>query len=313
MVNLVKDRYIKKNEQQERIGIGISFGTFGELLQGVLQDNNNFLVTMPIECYSRAKYISNKSSNILKVFPTYKTKSLNLANHILKHFNLQEGGILAIESNLSVGKGLASSSADLVATSRAISDYYGIDISNTLLNRFMREIEPSDGVMYDGIVSFYHRKVRLCKYIGNVPPLSIVGIDEGGVVDTIAYNKVQKEFTDYEKKVYEQLLNTITKAIKEKNINEIGRIATKSALMNQRFIYKKNLHKLIEICEEVDGLGVIVTHSGTCLGILLSTEDVNFDTKLFKVKNKLYTITDDVFVYHSWRGKLENMDFQSKF
>jgi L-threonine kinase len=93
----------------------------------------------------------------------------------------------------------------------------------------------------------------------------------------------------------------------------IGKVATKSALMNQKFIYKKNLERMIKICEEIGGLGVIVTHSGTCLGILLSTEDVNYDTKLLEAKKELYKIADDVFVYYSWSDQAEYTNFYSGF
>lgn len=85
-----------------------------------------------------------------------------------------------IESDLPIGKGLASSSADLLATARAIESCYGINIPISLLQRFMVEIEPTDGVMYPGVVSFFHRKVELGEIFGPMPRMTVVAVDEGG-------------------------------------------------------------------------------------------------------------------------------------
>ena len=42
--------------------------------------------------------------------------------------------------------------------------------------------------MYGHVVAFYHRQVRLCRVLPELPPLTIVGIDEGGQVDTVDFN-----------------------------------------------------------------------------------------------------------------------------
>src|SRR4029079_11819053 len=101
---------------------------------------------------------------------------------------------LELESNIPIGKGLASSSADLVATARAIDDCFKLGMSEEILKMFLRQIEPTDGVMYPGVVSFYHRQVQLREFLGQLPGLTIVSIDEGGEVDTVEFNKIPKPF-----------------------------------------------------------------------------------------------------------------------
>ena len=66
----------------------------------------------------------------------------------------------------------------------------------------MAEIEPTDGVMYPGVVSFYHRKVELGEIFGPMPRLTVVAVDEGGEVDTIEYNRLRKPYTSEEKLEY---------------------------------------------------------------------------------------------------------------
>lgn len=143
-----------------RVGQGSSNGTFGELLQGVLEEDNlDFLVTLPITRTSTATFYSISSYENVVVLPFSKQKSKKLVENILQYFNFPLGGILEINSNLPVGKGLASSSADLVAASRALEDCFNIKIERTLLEYFLSGIEPTDGVMYDGAVSFTIEKL----------------------------------------------------------------------------------------------------------------------------------------------------------
>ena len=94
-----------------RIGTGTAFGTFGELLQGVHADNDlDFLVTFPIDRRSKVIHSSPYPSRELKVVPEFKQKSVQLAARLLEYFSLPCKGLLLIESDLPIGKGLASSS-----------------------------------------------------------------------------------------------------------------------------------------------------------------------------------------------------------
>lgn len=287
-----------KLAKQVKHGYGSAFGTFGELLQGVVRERD-FLVTLPISLYSHATYTYDPAADHVTVFPSSKQKSKKLATNIVKHYGLPAGGHLELQSGLPVGKGFASSSADLVAVVRAISDCFKFDIPIETLQYFLAEIEPTDGVMYAGVVSFYHREVELCDFIGQLPQLSIVSIDEGGTVDTVEFNKIPKNYSTEEKDRYNLLLEELTTAIREGDVRTIGRVSTLSAMMNQRLRPKKTLDQLVAICQEINGLGVVVAHSGTCLGILLSNTDQLFYEKLKLARERLLEVSDEVMIYHS--------------
>ncbi|WP_128895652.1 GHMP family kinase ATP-binding protein [Longirhabdus pacifica] len=282
-----------------RIGKGTAFGTFGELLQGVGSDDQDFLVTLPIQRYSTVIFTSQPDREELIVSPSSKKKSAQLAKNILKYFNLPQGGMLEIVSTVPVGKGLASSSADLVATARAISHCFDIELEEEQLETMLHQIEPTDGVMYEGVVSFYHRRVKLQQFLGMLPPLTIVSIDEGGEVDTVEFNQFPKPFTEEEKQGFDQLLKNIAKAITAQDLKRIGEISTHSAVLNQKLKKKKFFEHVMEICNVIHALGVIVTHSGTCIGILLSPEDEHYTQQLQTAYDKLYELAGEVTIYHS--------------
>lgn len=282
------------------IGLGKAFGTFGELLQGRLEENEtDFLVTLPIACYTYATFIGSSGDEEMTVFPTYKRKSLRLAELILDFYDLPRGGHLLLESDLPVGKGLASSSADMVATARAIASYYGIAIPNKHLQLFLHDIEPTDGVMYPGIVSFHHRQVELRAFLGTLPEMTIVAIDEGGELDTIKFNSLPKPFTTAEKREYQNLLDAVAAAVQQQDLAMIGQIATRSTMLNQKLNPKRTLNELIAICKNVDGLGIIVAHSGTCAGILLATETPYYPQQLQSACYQLSQRVAEPLIYRS--------------
>jgi len=281
-------------------GTGRAFGTFGELLQGCLGSARlNFLVTFPISCFAYACFVPDPELRDVTVTPAEKQKARRLASMLLAHYHLPAGGRLRLESDLPVGKGLASSSADLVATARAIAACYGLHIPRSLLLQSMAAIEPSDGVMYPGIVSFYHQQVRLHEFLGTLPPLTILGLDEGGRLDTIEFNRRPKPFSENDVDQYEHLLGRITGAIRRHDLEGVGQTATASALLNQKLNPKQTLVDLLAICREVQGLGVAVAHSGTCLGLLLSPQHPRYRWQLQTGYNLLATLTKNVLVYHS--------------
>lgn len=258
----------------DSVGRGTAYGTFGELLQGVLFENGlDFLVTLPIAQFSTAIFHARADDDEVRVVPGPKAKSRLLAERILRAYAPRVGGLLQLSSTLPVGKGFASSSADLVATARAVADALGIVIDERTLEDFLRDIEPSDGVMYSGVVAYYHREVRLRERLGFLPPLLIVGHDEGGMVSTIEFNRRPKSLTDADKREYDDLLRTLTRAVREVDLPTLGAVATRSTEKNAKLLPRNHLADLKRICATAGGLGVVAAHSGTMLGILFADDE----------------------------------------
>lgn len=283
------------------VGVGRAFGTFGELVQGVLPpDGSNFLVTLPIARWTVAVFRSEPDQP-LRVLPSGRTKSRRLVELMCRHYGLPCGGTLALSSDLPVGKGLASSSADLVAAARAVADAFGVDPSPRAIEDLLRQIEPTDGVMYDSVVAFAHREVRLREALGSLPPLTIVGVDEGGTVDTIAFNAIPKPFGPDEMYEYESILATVRRAMAAGDAATLGAMATRSAQLNQRLRPKHLLDAMVRLARDCGALGVAVAHSGTTLGVLLADGDPDYPTKLDRLLTGCRAFGLPVAVDHTLR------------
>ncbi|MER9216704.1 hypothetical protein NKI54_32760 [Mesorhizobium sp. M0663] len=282
---------IAEDGQQPRVhsddGEALCCGTFGELLQGQLPigsvpRDHHFLITMPIALFARAYFMPIACARSVTVYPAHKVKAKRLAENLVIALGVS-GGILFLQSEIPEGKGLASSSADLVATARSIARCFRRRVQTSLIEKLMAEIEPSDGVMYPGVVAYQQRTCSLLSFLGQMPPLAIVGIDEGGTVETVDYDKRRGEISASHRAEYQHLLDRARIAIPRGDTATIGRIATASALLHQERAPKEHLNSMLKASEATGALGVIVAHSGTMIGILLDRTAADFPRKLRSV------------------------------
>lgn len=283
----------------DTVGTGAAFGTFGELLQGVLpEEDPHFLVTFPIDHWTTATFHARTAPGI-EVRPAHKHKSRRAAQLALEAGGMPGGGVLELSSALPEGKGLASSSADLVATVRAVGDAMGLAFPASRIEDILRRIEPSDGVMYDEIVAFHQRSVRLRRRLGKLPPLTVVGFDEGGQVDTISHNRLPIPFDSAGRREYARLLDELSEAMAGGDLATVGRISTRSALLNSRVRARRDVEHLVGLCRDLEGVGLALTHSGTMLGIVFADDDPCLTEKVNEARTRHSTGERQVGLYHS--------------
>jgi uncharacterized protein involved in propanediol utilization len=248
--------------------IGTCSSSYGELLQGVLAGDEHFLVTLPINISSKATFIPDSISGI-RVHPSSKIKTQFFVEKLNEAYGLNLSGTMTMQNEIPEGKGLSSSTADLVAALRAIENYLDILLPRNEIDAIFRSIEPSDGLLYPHSVVYKHRQCTLLRPLGHLPSLTIVSIDQGGTLDTVSYNKRPRVYTEHDHKTYASLLEKMTFAFEIDDLHTIGSIATESALLNQRFNFKPHLDGMLRVARQVKAYGVINTHSGTCLGLLI--------------------------------------------
>ncbi|MGI5216856.1 hypothetical protein [Nocardia sp. CA-290969] len=285
-----------------RVGVGSAFGSCGELLQGVTAEHDrHFLVTLPIARGSVAVFEPDPHRHAVTVIPAHKTKSRMLARALLARSAVLRGGVLTLLGDLPEGKGLASSTADLVATARAVADAEGREIGAAEIETELRRIEPSDGVMYPGAVAFYHRDVRLLAALGALPALTVVTGDEGGRVDTVDFNRRATGCTAAAKREYSGLLAELTAAVARRDVLAIGAVATRSAELSTGQRARPHLDATISAARDLGAAGVVVAHSGTITGILLDEADPVLPVKIAAARRVCAGFAETVTVHRTWR------------
>ncbi len=256
-------------------------GSCGELIQGMMGDVN-FLVTCPVNCYSLVSIKKNNSGDI-SVNILGKNKLLSAVKETIKMYNFdnRSGYEIILESDLPIGKGMASSTADMTAAIIATAILNDKYLSEDEIAKILLKIEPSDGIFYQGIVAFDHIHGSYYEKVGDAFPANFLIYDYGGEVDTIKFNSDP----DLKKKniekipVIEKAYFMIKESFLNKDIKKLGEAITLSSLGNQKILYKENLEEIIKTALSYNAYGVNIAHSGTLIGIL---NDKNTKTEALK-------------------------------
>ena len=250
-------------------------GSCGELVQGTCE-GQPFLITCPIDLYSEIRYLApgspvavlgEKSRAVLTRVLVYLQAEYTAEQYQLK-FPFQQ------RSALPVGKGMASSSADLSSLCQAVALSLGKNLSVDEIADLCLAIEPTDGTFYPGIMLFDHVTGKLRKPLGNPPPLFIAVFDAGGEVNTLLFNRRSdlSILNKAKERQVQEATQLVMAGLEKKDASLLGQGTTLSALANQSILYNPYLEMLIQIGTYYGSCGVNAAHSGTVLGVLFTPE-----------------------------------------
>lgn len=274
-------------------GVGYAPAHHGELLQGMFDDGTGrlrrALVTMPCpEHGSRAVFHPSQSHWGIVGTPEL-TKVRRAAILALREFSSHpspaKGGQIEITSDVPRGIGMGSSTADVAATIKAVADYHDVPLAREEVGRLAVLAEcASDSIMIDDrVVLFAHRDGLVLETLGHrLPSMVVVGCDTepgGAGVDTVSFRPA--EYDQQEIGSFQVLRAALRRAIATGDVRLLGRAATASARINQRYLPKAVLDDLLELCRRNGGHGVQVAHSGTVAGVIFDakvTDEAVHDT-----------------------------------
>lgn len=181
---------------------------------------------------------------------------------------------IKLRSTAVPGKGMASSSADILAGAAAASASLGIALSPGELADIALSVEPTDGIMIPGIALFDHREGRVRETLGPPPPMRVLVVDTGGGVDSLAFNHSSSvRWSAAEMRSWARAFRLVIDGIRTGDPEAIGRGATLSANLHQSVLPKPHLPELARLIRRWGGLGVNAAHSGTVVGLIVPDDD----------------------------------------
>lgn len=257
-------------------GCGEAIGHHGELVQGIFEDQNGCLhrglISLPCRhLKSKAKF-KTQGGDTLSVTPRHCEKAKRAAELALKTFaRMTIRGHLTIESNIPVGRGMGSSTADVLASILAVLNYLAIQSTPHSVMEIAVSAETAcDSTLFSQqAVLFAHREGFVIESFRKpLPPIDFISIDTAlsQNVDTLSLNPAQ--YNAFEIGVFRPLRSAMRKAINDSDLRLLGRVATASALINERFLPKPRMYDIEAIATRYGALGVQVAHSGTVAGIM---------------------------------------------
>ncbi|HBH1809467.1 TPA: cobalamin biosynthesis protein [Clostridioides difficile] len=275
---------------------GICPASCGEFVQGII-DDEEYLCSYAIDMYSEV-YIEEKLVDI----NLGRYKSRLAIEKVFEKFNLPKKYTknisLNINSKIPVGKGMASSTADIGATIKATLSLIDKDLSSEEISKLAAEIEPTDSIFIDKNSIFNPLNGTVIKYLGNLTNAKVVILEPNKVLDTMKirlrqdYNKLKVE----NKEVIKKSFALLEEGLKKNNLSLVGEACTLSSLANENIEKKEYLNEIIKISKKYGAYGVNIAHSGTVVGILIDKFmndkkmiDALCESNINSVYNKIYT------------------------
>lgn len=246
---------------------GQSPGTCGELAQGVLPDGTAFVVTCPIDRGTTVEVSLSPASSLEIVgVPAGRERLAQALRRTAELLELSPHRVtVSHATELPVGKGMASSTADIVAASRALAAAAGMALAPEHLAALASSIEPSDGVMYDGIVAADRRTGALVRAWDWWPSFTVVAVVPPATFATAdARLDTQRQHAEE----YAALLARLDAAVVARDAAAFARVAARSAELGQSVVSNRVFVRLAARVDEFGALGVCAAHTGTVAGLL---------------------------------------------
>ncbi len=221
-------------------GVASAPGTCGELAQGVL-DGTPVMATCPIDLFSTATVELSEGTGRVRG-PVNLPKACRAVKLTLTLMDRSDvDARLSIESPVPRRKGMASSTADIVAAIGATAAALDEEISVFQQAELALAIEPSDGVMLPGIALFDHRDGRIARSLGDPPAMRVLVLEFADVIDTESFNAVDRGAELQRQSArFRDALELITRGIESADGELVGRGATQSALAYQAVLRNRS-------------------------------------------------------------------------
>ncbi|MFD7749652.1 hypothetical protein ACFV2V_26870 [Streptomyces sp. NPDC059698] len=259
-------------QQPGRTVSGVCHGTLGELYQGPLRagaEPDIAVVSFPVDRHSWVHFTPGADApNRLPL----GEKSATATRLFLEHFGLTlPPGRWSAHSDLRVGVGMASSTADIVATLRCLFRLFALPYNTDVVLGILAAIERADSVFLNEFALYLSGRHRVIRRLGTDIGFHTAYITEPGTVDTAAVTGLLLKHYRRHGEEYERCLTDLLKGFASGDPAAVARAATASATLSQNVLPKATFDSMLAHRERFGAEGVFVAHTGCLIGYLFPT------------------------------------------
>lgn len=251
---------------------GVCPASCGEFVQGIL-DNEEYLSSYAINLFSVATL--EESNDIIYKGPRKSRRAMEL---VFEKFNIPvedtKNISLNINSQIPVGKGMASSTADIGATIKATLSMLNKTLTGEEISKLAVKIEATDSLLLNQHSIFNPLTADIKKYLGGINDTKVVILEPNDILNTKLIRTMPnyKMYKMQNKEIIKKSFDLLDEGLAKKDLNLIGRACTYSGLANENIHQKPFLKDIIEVSDKFGCYGVNIAHSGTVVGILMHKE-----------------------------------------
>lgn len=254
-----------------RIHSGVCPGTLGELLQGPCMHEGELhigLITLPVRQYSWMHFLPGQEGDPTRDLAGKRKCRRVIDAYLDLHRLVLPPGRWMHASELPEGRGMASSTADLVATIRCLDSLFERATPISRIADLLREIERSDAVFLDSPAVYLSGRQEIWQRLPGNVSFHACYIDEGDAVDTQQVTPQLMRWYAAQWPAYRANLAQAMDAFGRGDRAAIASCATVSATLAQGVIRKRHFNTLMAERERFGADGVVVAHTGSLIGYL---------------------------------------------
>ncbi|TXS52452.1 hypothetical protein [Streptomyces sp. t39] len=267
---------------------GVCHGTLGELYQGPLRagpDPDIALVSFPVDRHSWVYFTPGDEPQPVSgpepgtaSGPEPGTASGPLGEKtqravrlfLDRHGRTLPPGRFSAHSDLTVGVGMASSTADIVAALRCLFRVFSLPEDPDTTRDVLAAIERADSVFLEEFALHLSARHRVVRRLGTGVVFHTAFVTEPGTVDTSATTPVLLRHYRRRGDEYERCLTDLLKGFSAKDAPAVARAATTSAVLSQEALPKQTFGAVLAHRDEFGADGVFVAHTGSLVGYLFA-------------------------------------------
>ena len=255
--------------------VGVCRGALGELFQGISIDDKSEIVVVSslIPKYSWSYFTPCEqgfsSLKDQRLGTPKRNKSFQALEIYCQQLNLTwPSGHWHFHSDLQVARGMASSTADIVAMLRCAASYFKRDLSINEILAILSKIERSDSVFLDSLALFSSSKHQIIHQFNKLPTLYALYMHEADEVETDGTKTLLLDFYQQNYRHYKSLYQQVELALQQDDLSTLCRLSTKSAELSQEVLPKKHFFNIFQAQKRFKADGVITAHTGSVVGLL---------------------------------------------
>lgn len=256
----------------------------GELIQGWISGGEK-LVSCPINWFSTVDVTDGSRLR------SERPRMRQILENVVAHFGYTQSVAASLriefESSIPVGKGFASSTADIAATAVATARYLGNTLDEATLAWLCVQIEPTDSTLFRHLTLFDHLHARSRTTCVQAPAFELVILEGQETVLTEDYHRLNKQATlQKTADMLDDAWQKLQEGCQKQDCRLLGEATTLSAVASQQILAKPLFNELRGLVEKLDLYGLNVAHSGNVIGLLVNRRQHDLE-HLFWQLNKL--------------------------
>ncbi len=266
-------------------------------MQGFLPDNEPFMVSgLPSTQFFSEATVEEPEDGAEQCLPPKAAEALGLLLRAYRERSGVEDGLtgrrVRLFSNIPPGKGLSSSSTDVLSVLDAVNRYWKKAFSKEELYALAVRVEPTDPCLSKGVLVFRQQSGREEETI-HLPPMQLVYFDAApdSLVDTLLVKRPPLHQAQY-RRLLEQFIAAAVAA----DYPGLFSSVTESAVYNQEVMTIPAFASFKSLAAELKA-GIVIAHSGTMVGFLVRPgEEEECRNRLVRIINYPATIYTESYV-----------------